>query len=237
MAITNYERVGKTMELLKAGLAPFVEREFKHLYKGQALVEAQRCLTSERLDANRPFAAWDAAVLLRLMWDAWHEVFRKTLGQAERSLVSELRDVRNRWAHQEPFSGDDTDRALDSAERLLTAVSAAQADEVRKVKMELRRTIFDEQARNERRRSAGTTIDSAVTHTLKPWREVVTPHRDVASGRYQQAEFAADLWQVHLGEGTDEYQAPGRVLPADVPHREFAAFAGRCGAAACRPGR
>jgi hypothetical protein len=30
----------------------------------------------------------------------------------------------------------------------------------------------------------------------------------VASGRYQQAEFAADLWQVHLGEGTDEYRNP-----------------------------
>ena len=37
---------------------------------------------------------------------------------------------------------------------------------------------------------------------------MVTPHRDVASGRYQQAEFAADLWQVHLGEGTDEYRDP-----------------------------
>ena len=29
MAITNQERVGKAMELLRAGLAPFVEREFK----------------------------------------------------------------------------------------------------------------------------------------------------------------------------------------------------------------
>ena len=46
------------------------------------------------------------------------------------------------------------------------------------------------------------------TGNLKPWREVVTPHKDVASGRYQQAEFAADLWQVHLGEGTDEYRNP-----------------------------
>src|SRR5499427_320327 len=208
MAITNYERVGKAMELLKAGLAPFVEREFKNLYKGQALVEAQRFMTSERLDAKRPFAAWDAAVLLHLMWDAWNDVFRKTLGQAERSLVSELRDVRNRWAHQEPFFSDDADRALDSAERLLAAVSAPQADEVRKVKMELRRTIFDEQARSERRRSASTSIESTAASHLKPWREVVTPHRDVASGRYQQAEFAADLWQVHLGEGTDEYKHP-----------------------------
>jgi predicted AAA+ superfamily ATPase len=208
MAITNYERVGKAMELLKAGLAPFVEREFKNLYKGQSLVEAQRFMTNERLEANRPFTTWDVAVLLRLMWDAWNDVFRRTLGQAERSLVSELRAVRNRWAHQEPFSGDDADRALDSAERLLAAVSAPQADEIRKVKMELRRTIFDEQVRGERRRAGGALIEPAATSALKPWREVVIPHADVASGRYQQAEFAADLWQVHLGEGSDEYKHP-----------------------------
>ena len=67
---------------------------------------------------------------------------------------------------------------------------------------------FDEQARGERRRQAGTTVGSAVATGLKPWREIVTPHKDVASGRYQQAEFAADLWQVHLGEGTDEYRDP-----------------------------
>src|SRR5207302_4899443 len=158
--------------------------------------------------AKKPLAEWDATALLKLMWEAWNDVFRRTLGHAERSLVSELRDMRNKSAHQEPFSSDDADRALDSAERLLAAVSAPQADEIRKVKMELRRTIFDEQARSERRRSAGTAIESAAASHLKPWREVVTPHRDVASGRYQQAEFAADLWQVHLGEGTDEYKNP-----------------------------
>src|SRR3972149_4879641 len=75
MAITNHERVGKALVLLKVGLAPFVEREFKNLYKAQALAEAQKIMTSERLDANRPFAAWDAAVLLRLMWEAWNDVF------------------------------------------------------------------------------------------------------------------------------------------------------------------
>jgi predicted AAA+ superfamily ATPase len=208
MAITNHDRVGKALELLKAGLGPFVEREFKSQYKGQALAEAQRMMMGERLDANRPFAAWDAAVLLRLMWDAWNDVFRRTLGQAERTLVSELRDVRNRWAHQEPFSTDDAYRALDSTSRLLSAVSAPQAEEVDKMKMELLRVRFDEQVRTEKRRSSGTAIESPVAGNLAPWREVVSPHKDVASGRYQQAEFAADLWQVHLGEGTDEYRNP-----------------------------
>ena len=142
------------------------------------------------------------------MWESWNDVFRLTLGPAERSLVSELRDHRNRWAHQEAFSGDDAYRVLDSAGRLLTAVSAPQADDIEKMKTELLRIRFDEQARSEKRKSAGTAIEGTAAGGLKPWREVVTPHKDVASGRYQQAEFAADLWQVHLGEGTDEYKDP-----------------------------
>ena len=105
------------------------------------------------------------------------------------------------------------------------------------MKMELLRLRFDEQVRSEKRKSAGTAIESAATGNLKPWREVVTPHKDVASGRYQQAEFAADLWQVHLGEGTDEYQKPGRVLPPHLPDREPEATASRRGPALCRQGR
>jgi len=42
--------------------------------------------------------------------------------------------------------------------------------------------------------------------SLKPWREIITPHPDVAAGRYQQAEFAADLAQVARSEGALEYK-------------------------------
>src|ERR1043165_3611887 len=59
-----------------------------------------------------------------------------------------------------------------------------------------------------RSRSAGTAVESQVTGSLRPWREVVTPHPDVASGRYQQAEFAADLWQVYKRHATSEYGDP-----------------------------
>ena len=37
MAITNHERVGKALELLKAGLGPFVEREIKAAIAANAL--------------------------------------------------------------------------------------------------------------------------------------------------------------------------------------------------------
>jgi predicted AAA+ superfamily ATPase len=212
MAVTNHERVGKALDLLKGGLGPFVERELASVYQDRAAAEASRLLGEDRLNAKRPVAEWDAAPLLKLMWEAWNEVFRKTLGPAERSLVSELRDQRNRWAHQQPFSGDDTYRALDSAGRLLAAVSAPQADEIEKMKMELLRLRFDEQVRSEKRKGASTAIESSALAGVKPWREVVTPHRDVASGRYQQAEFAADLWQVHLGEGVAEYRDPAEFF-------------------------
>ena len=209
MAITNHERVGKALDLLKEGLYPFVEREFQAQH-GKYWITTVTAGWPHDLtwpeDADAPHL--DAALILKLMWDQWNEVFKKTLGHAERSLVSELREVRNRWAHQEPFTTDDAYRALDSAARLLIAISAPQAEEIERMKMELLRVRFDEQVRNEKRRSAGTAIESQVNGGLKPWREVVTPHRDVASGRYQQAEFAADLWQVHLGEGTDEYRHP-----------------------------
>ena len=169
-------------------------------------------MSDDKANAKNSVTDWDAAALLKLMWESWNDVFRLTLGHTERSLVSELRDHRNKWAHQESFSSDDAYRVLDSAGRLLTAVSATQADEIEKMKMELLRLRFDEQVRSEKRKTAGTAIESTAIGVLKPWREVVTPHKDVASGRYQQAEFAADLWQVHLGEGSDEYRDPAEFF-------------------------
>src|ERR1043166_7114554 len=178
MAITNHERVGKALELLKSGLGPFVEREFTSMHKDRATAEASRYLGDDRANAKKSISEWDAAALLKLMWESWNEVFRKTLGPAERSLVNELRDHRNKWAHQQTFSSDDAYRGLDSASRLLTAISASQADEIEKMKTELLRLRFDEQVRGEKRKNAGTAIESVAAGNLKPWREIVTPHKD-----------------------------------------------------------
>ncbi len=209
MAVTNRERVEKALDLLKAGLGPFVDREVKNAIKAKRLDEyGFHHFHDDPKLKGKPVADWDVSALFKLMLDTWNDVFRQTLGNSDRSLVFEMRDWRNDWAHQERFNSDDTDRALDSAERLLTAVSASQADEVNRMKMELRRLVMDEQVRGEKRRVVGTLIESAGAGALKPWREVAMPHADVATGGYQQAEFAADLWQVHLGEGSDEYRDP-----------------------------
>lgn len=206
--MTNNERVGKALELLQAGLAPFVEREVQEAIQNKKLTAIKlNDFSTDPKYKHKPIAEWDVSGLLILMWDAWNDVFREVLGFQERSLVSELREWRNKWAHQEKFSSDDTYRVLDSIERLLTAISATQVDEVRSLRLDLQRRVYDEQLRNEKRKASASLISAGATD-LKPWREVVTPHPDVASGKFQQAEFAADIWQVHIGQGSDEYRNP-----------------------------
>ena len=212
MAVTNHERVGKGLELLRAGLGPFVERELKHAVQAGNLTGYRKKEIADDPMFRRPSTEWDVAVVLRLMWDNWRDAFSGTLGRSDRSLVSELRDHRNKWAHQEPFSSDDAYRALDSVQRLLTSISAPQVREIDAHKQELLRVRFQEQARGERRRTVRIVSGAGGVAGLKAWRDVVTPHQDVASGRYQQAEFAADLWQVFLGEGTDEYRDPAEFF-------------------------
>ncbi len=42
--------------------------------------------------------------------------------------------------------------------------------------------------------------------TLRPWREIARPHRDVLEGTFKQSEFAADITQVATGTAPQEYQ-------------------------------
>ncbi|MBD1895772.1 Swt1 family HEPN domain-containing protein [Coleofasciculus sp. FACHB-129] len=210
MAINNRERVGRALELLHQGLYPYVEREMRSVYSDRWIVAATPSVPEDR-SLRRSVAETlkaDVSALLILMCDQWNEVFKKTLGHAERSLVSELRTTRNAWAHNTTVSTDDAYRALDSVARLLAAVSAPETSEIEKQKQELLRIRFEAQARRETQKAAAAAVESHPTAGLKPWREIVTPHPDVASGYYQQAEFAADLWQVYLDEGSDEYRIP-----------------------------
>src|SRR5262245_36520005 len=134
--LKNRERVGGALALLQQGLRPFVEREMKTHYAQQYDQVVQATLVNDR-GALPSDPLSDVYLLLRLMWDQWNQVFRRTLGPAERSHVKELQQVRNAWAHQDQLSIDDTYRALDTAQRLLEAVSAEEAAEIDRRKQEV----------------------------------------------------------------------------------------------------
>ena len=44
--------------------------------------------------------------------------------------------------------------------------------------------------------------------TLKPWRQVVTPHADIRQGRFDASVFAADLGEVLANRGAVDYRDP-----------------------------
>lgn len=143
MASPNRARVERCLDLLRRGLAPFIERELRRAVEARRQdPDFLRTVTASARQEDAPLAQWDAAALLRTMWDLWNPVFLSVLGFAERSLVSELRAHRNNWAHQKPFSDDDAYRAVDSAARLLTAVSAPEATELADMKTTMLRERF-----------------------------------------------------------------------------------------------
>jgi predicted AAA+ superfamily ATPase len=153
---------------------------------------------------------WDQQGLLKTMMAFWKDAFSMVLGHPERSYVSELLDVRNKLSHNETFTYDDAERALDSMRRLMESISAGEvATEIAKMRDTILRTKFTELQRNEERRKTHRLDISVETVAgLMPWREVVEPHQDVATGEFQQAEFAADLAKVHNGSAPSEYKNP-----------------------------
>jgi predicted AAA+ superfamily ATPase len=201
MAMSNRDRIDRGMQVLADGLAPFVDSVMSaSAPAGRDWVELLEARENAQRGTSPRYSRGDARFLLKVLTEEWRP-FRDKLSRAEQSFASELRDAGNRWGHSEPFSGDDTYRALDTMERLLTAVGAtAEADDVRKLRRDAQQATF--QAETRRALHAVTGVDG---HGLKPWREVIVPHEDVRNGNLRGAEFAADLHYVSLGDGSPEY--------------------------------
>jgi ribonuclease-3 len=162
MTISNHERVSRALNLLGQGLYPYVEQEMQAVYGDRWLTVATSHLpdhqTSKRKVAD--LLREDVSAPLIVMSRQWDKVFKKNLGQAERTLVSELINVRNQWAHQSSISIDETYRALDRIAILLKAVSAfEQADNVEKQKLEVLRILSQEQTRYETRQGSVVSPD------------------------------------------------------------------------------
>ena len=209
MAKSTRQYVFEGMELLPDALIPFVEKRLESSLTGHWQVQVVEKLPGLRPN-SRGEIAWDQSALFNAMDRFWMDAFKAVLGRAERSLVNELVDVRNKLSHNDTFTYDDAERALDSMRRLMESISAGEvAAELAKMRDTILRTKFTELQRNEERRKTHRLDISVETVAgLMPWREVVEPHQDVATGEFQQAEFAADLAKVHNGSAPSEYKNP-----------------------------
>ena len=189
MALSNRERVGKALELLARAFGPYIDRRMAKASPRGGNWKAAYA------DAN---VDGDPSAQINVVLDNW-QVFRNELRTTGRNLVGEVRDWRNKWAHNEPFSHDDAYRSLDTIERLLALIDASEADEVGAAKNELMRQRLEAEARK-----ATPKPDALFTEPsagLRPWRDVIQPHNDVAQGKFALAEFAANLVPGVSGQG------------------------------------
>ena len=209
MAKSTRQHVFEGMEILPEALIPFVEKRLESALTGHWQVQTSQRINGLKSDSNGNIA-WDQAALLNAMDRFWADAFKAVLGRAERSIVNELVAVRNKLSHNETFTYDDAERALDSMRRLMEAIGAgAPAERLGKMRDTILRTKFTELQRNEeRRKTSRSEIFVDTVGGLMPWREVVEPHHDVATGEFLQAEFAADLGKVHAGSAHTEYGDP-----------------------------
>jgi hypothetical protein len=205
MVMANTERVSKALDLLRDGLRPKCEETWAGFY-GDGWLDA---INAQMHKPESDPSTSDIAFLFKGMKATWNDLFSHGFPQAIRSLVFELADVRNTWAHQGSFTTDDTVRALDSMERVLEVFgNIDERQQIRALRRDLMRQMFDEESRSERRKTAAKPTEGQPQAGLTPWREIITPHADVASGRFDQAEFAADLYEVLDGTAEEEYQDP-----------------------------
>jgi methylated-DNA-[protein]-cysteine S-methyltransferase len=128
--ITNHEKIGRALECLRLGLLPLINSK---------LTVQDRVNWQAR--SSRGTRDLDVKDCLEILDRFWERLKSPQLGRGERGWVNELIDkVRNQYAHRTSgdVSNDDTWRALDTAERLLTAIKSPEAENVRVLRLSLR---------------------------------------------------------------------------------------------------
>ena len=140
--------VRQCTDLLKAGLQPFIEREMKRVYN-----KDWESRSGCQIVDGSPH--WDLQALLKTMLLNWQPVFESCLPVLARSLVFDLKDWRNRVAHEHAITSKDASRMVDTGARLLKAIGAPQTSELERLHL----TVVQLQVEKtgEMRCSAGTS--------------------------------------------------------------------------------
>ncbi|WP_155850341.1 DUF4011 domain-containing protein, partial [Arthrobacter sp. Br18] len=142
MELTNREVIGRALDILSSGLEPFIRTAMAQAAPG---VEWTRVLEHKDDLEHREsklYRATDPQVQLRMLTERLGTLgFPFNLTPEARAYAGEMRQVRNLWAHNEPFTDDDVQRYLDTTARLLHSIGVdPSAEQIRSVLQEYRIT-------------------------------------------------------------------------------------------------
>lgn len=228
----NQTTINTCFGILLKSLIPYISLELHNTYRkkwwdlgvlAKLNDEQKKYLPTFDTD-DKLLASLDIKLALLIFIMNWRDVFAKKLSIDHKNWANELTLVRNKIAHigTEDYNNDDTFRALDTMSRLCEQIDSIAVEEIRKIQRSFRygsedgSTSTSEQSGQEPSTSGHHPLSPAKSgilqetpgNSLLAWRKLITPHPDVAYGRYTQAEFAADLNLVAGGKAASEYQDP-----------------------------
>ena len=225
----NKDALSKAIDIFRDAIRPFVIRNLRRL-RGATVEDAvRRSLSPHQADAfGRDLrqagdlaSAIDVNFVPPLVQRNWREVFSAAFDD-ERTIQNQLwmiSEARNQVSHP---GAQDLDaeytraRLYDVADVLGRINAPEQKRAVEDIRSRLVTTaspddnVQGRQAPSDSGDGQGQRTDQPRSvSNLRPWREVIRPNQDVAQGSFQQAEFAADLQQVHDGRAdTTQYGNP-----------------------------
>jgi len=220
---SNILKVQQGFRILLPFFAGYIAKEMMLEYKDEWWQEVRTVLSDQIRDLpiEGDYAtlvdSLDIANCIRLLDRKWNDIFKKKLSIDYRTWAKELMGIRNKMAHigGEDYRDDDTWRALDTMARLCDAFDDEAAEEIRQIHREALYGSPDGSVQaadilltEQSKQAKNSGILEKSLQGLPSWREVISPHPDVAQGRYKKAEFAADLAQVAHGKGALEYRDP-----------------------------
>lgn len=214
MALSNRDRIGKMFEIIAPPLHDYISSVIGAV-EPAAGANWTELVAAKDGHTGKVYDPLDPQVQLRMLTEPaitnhvkarWYP-FSDTLGRVGEAFATELRNARNTWAHNGSFTDDDAYRVLDTAERLMRLLSNPnEADQIKGIRLNLRRVTAD---RDDKRVLKAAVDNPEAAGGLKPWREVLQPHDDVATGNFHASEFAADLYKVATGgENDSDYADP-----------------------------
>ena len=222
----NKDALSKAIDIFRDAMRPFLLRGLRRVPGSDPESVIRRSLPPHQADTfaqalrqgNDLASAIDMNFFPSLVQKNWREVF-STEFRDERTIQNELwliAEARNQVSH--PGTQDlDPEYTRAHLYHIADALARINAPEQRRAVEGIRDGLTDsgsasiaaEPSVPPQNGSGETGSASRSASNLRPWREVIRPNQDVAQGSFQQAEFAADLQQVHDGRAdTTQYGNP-----------------------------
>jgi len=222
---SNNALVGSAFDAMRPSLGAFEMREMIRKYGdswwdegvlGHLFEDQRRNVPgSDAADDVERIGSLDVLLMLRLVDQAWKDVFLPVMDRRSKTWAHELIDTRNAWAHStgEGLSDSDTERAFDTMARFIDPIDPDVASLIRGRYKDSREPVIAVAEEGQASQAPGGIAEPVPVHDtgdgrLRPWRSVVAPQDDVARGHFKTAEFALDLATVAKGGARLEYQDP-----------------------------